>query len=179
MTIPILWTISLLLNGAKSEARSHCQASRSTILSDINVIFVIDMPNPITYPVTFKNLTSIIPPNAILPSFVKAIGNFQPWKDNYVSRHSETHDGDTTKEELSNGNKQWLVMTRNDKKKYLSSRGRKSKNVEFSLKSRICMEVVRLFHRVLISWWLYRTLLCLYGQKEVQRLIMKSTMKRC
>lgn len=64
------------------------------------------MPKPITRPVTFKNLTSIIPPNAILPPFVKVIGNFQPWKDNYVSCHSETHDGDTTKEELSNGNKQ-------------------------------------------------------------------------
>lgn len=41
------------------------------------------------------------------------------------------------------------------------------------------MLVVWLFHRGLFSWWLYRMLLCLYGQKEVQRLIMKSTMKRC
>lgn len=64
------------------------------------------MPNSITYPVTFKKLCSIIPPNAILLSFVKVIGNFQPWKDNYVFRHSETYDGATITEELSNCNKQ-------------------------------------------------------------------------
>lgn len=105
------------MNGAKSEARSHRQPSRSTILSDINVIFVIDMPNPITYPVTFKNLSSIIPPNAILPSFVKLIGNFQPWKDNYVFCNTDTHDGDRVKEGLSNSNKQWQGTTRNNNNK--------------------------------------------------------------
>lgn len=63
------------------------------------------MPNPITDPVTFKKLGSIIPPNAILLSFVKVIGNFQAWKDNYVCRHSETYDVNTIKEELSNCNK--------------------------------------------------------------------------
>lgn len=50
------WQVLFLYLGGKantSEAKSHRQPPHSTILLDINGIFVIDMPNPITYPVKY------------------------------------------------------------------------------------------------------------------------------
>lgn len=45
---------------AKSEAKYLCQPYNNTLLLDINVIFILKMPNPITQPVKSENRISTI-----------------------------------------------------------------------------------------------------------------------
>lgn len=60
MTKPTLQIVILLPRKLKSDAKYLCQPYNNTLLLDINVIFILEMLNPITQPVKSENLISII-----------------------------------------------------------------------------------------------------------------------